>query len=106
MDWGSFGYVGSDGRKHRLSAFVMVLGRSRAIYGEFARRADVASFMQCHVNAFEYFGGVPRRCLYDNAKVVVLGRDADGHPEQGLGWCDSVANRYAHGRAGRRPTRC
>ena len=42
---------------------------------------DVASFMQCHVNAFDYFGGVPRRCLYDNAKVVVLGRDADGRPE-------------------------
>ena len=51
----------------------MVLGWSRAIYVEFVRRADVASFMQCHVNAFEYFGGVPRRCLYDNAKVVVLG---------------------------------
>jgi len=81
VDWGSFGYVGADGRKHRLWAFVMVLGWSRAIYVEFVRRADVASFMQCHVNAFEYFGGVPRRCLYDNAKVVVLGRDADGRPE-------------------------
>ena len=59
----------------------MVLGWSRAIYVEFVRRADVARFMQCHVNAFDYFGGVPRRCLYDNAKVVVLGRDADGRPE-------------------------
>ena len=81
VDWGSFSYVGADGRKHRLWAFVMVLGWSRAISVEFVRRADVASFMQCHVNAFEYFGGVPRRCLYDNAKVVVLGRDADGRPE-------------------------
>ena len=81
VDWGSFSYVGADGRKHRLWVFVMVLGWSRAIYVEFVRRADVASFMQCHVNAFEYFGGVPRRCLYDNAKVVVLGRDADGRPE-------------------------
>ena len=81
VDWGSFSYVGADGRRHRLWAFVMVLGWSRAIYVEFVRRADVASFMQCHVNAFEYFGGVPRRCLYDNAKVVVLGRDADGRPE-------------------------
>ena len=73
VDWGSFSYVGADGRKHRLRAFVMVLGWSRAIYVEFVRRADVASFMQCHVNAFEYFGGALRRCLYDNAKVVVLG---------------------------------
>ena len=37
--------------------------------------------MRCHINAFEYFGGVPRRYLYDNAKVVVLGRDRDGRPQ-------------------------
>ena len=81
VDWGSFAYEGQDGRKHRLWAFVMVLGWSRAIYVEFVRRADVATFMGCHLRAFEYFGGVPRRCLYDNAKVVVLGRDQEGRPE-------------------------
>ena len=59
----------------------MVLSWSRAIYVEFVRRADVTPFMRCHVNAFEYFGGVPRRCLYDNAKVVVLGRDDAGRPK-------------------------
>ena len=45
---------------------------------KFVRRADTASFIQSHVNAFEYFGGVPQRCLYDNAKVVTLGRDEEG----------------------------
>ncbi len=30
------------------------------------------------MNAFEYLGGVPRRCLYDNAKVVTLGKNEDG----------------------------
>ena len=59
----------------------MVLGWSRAIYVEFVRRADVATFIRCHLNAFDYFGGVPRRCLYDNAKVVVLGRDDDGRAQ-------------------------
>ena len=59
----------------------MVLGWSRAIYVELVRRADTASFIQCHVNAFEYFGGVPRRCLYDNAEVVTLGRDEEGRTE-------------------------
>ena len=44
------------------------------------RRADTAAFIQCHVNAFEYLGGVPRRCLYDNAKVVTLGRDEERQP--------------------------
>ncbi len=47
---------------------------------EFVRRADTAAFIQCHVNAFEYLGGVPRRSLYDNAKVVTLGRDEEKQP--------------------------
>ena len=67
-------------------AFVMVLGWSRAIYVELVRRADTASFIQCHVNAFDYLGGVPRRCLYDNAKVVTLGRDEEGRTS-GTGGC-------------------
>ena len=81
VDWGSFAHVGQDRRKRRLWLFVMVLGWSRAIYVEFVRRADVATFMGCHLRAFEYFGGAPRCCLYDNAKVVVLGRDEEGRPE-------------------------
>ena len=79
-DWGSFTYLDEKGRRRRVWAFVMVLSWSRAIYVEFVRRADTASFIQCHVNAFEYFGGVPRRCLYDNAKVVTLGRDEAKRP--------------------------
>ena len=76
LDWGNFTYIGDNWRQHRVWAFVMVLSwsRSRSLYVEFVRRADTASFIQCHVNAFEYFGGVPRRWLYDNAKVVTLGR--------------------------------
>ena len=81
VDWGSLAYVAEDGRKRRVWAFVMVLSWSRAIYVEFVRHADVTPFMRCHVNAFEYFGGVPRHCLYDNAKVVVLGRDDAGRPK-------------------------
>ena len=50
-------------------------------HSPFTRRADVATFIRCHINAFEYFGGVPRRCLYDNAKVVVLERDEEGRHE-------------------------
>ncbi len=50
----------------------MTMGWSRACYVELVRRADTAAFIQCHANAFEYLGGVPRRCLYDNAKVVTL----------------------------------
>ena len=47
---------------------------------ELVRRADTAAFIQCHVNAFEYLGGVPwpRRCLYDNARVAVAKILGDG----------------------------
>ena len=58
----------------------MTLGWSRACYVELVRKADTAAFIQCHVNAFEYLGGVPRRCLYDNAKVITLGRDEEKRP--------------------------
>ena len=82
VDWGSFSYTSEDGRQHRVWAFVMVLSWSRAIDVEFVRRANTASFIQCHVDAFDYLGGMPRRCLFDNAKVVTLGRDEGG----GIQW--------------------
>ena len=80
VDWGSLSYIGADGKKRRVWVFVMTLGWSRACYVELVRKAAVSAFIQCHVNAFEYLGGVPRRCLYDNAKVVTLGRDEEKRP--------------------------
>ena len=63
VDWGSLSYIGTDGKQRRVWVFVMTLGWSRACYVELVRKADTAAFIQCHVNAFEYLGGVPRRCL-------------------------------------------
>ena len=51
VDWGVFNYIGEDGRKHRMWAFVMVLGWSRAIYAEFVRRTDEATFIRCLLRA-------------------------------------------------------
>lgn len=80
VDWGKFRYRADDGSERSVWCFVLVLSWSRAIYVEFAPRADVATFIRCHLHAFERFGGLPQRCLYDNAKVVVLGRDTAGEP--------------------------
>src|SRR5437016_1274506 len=68
-----------DGRTRSVWGFVLVLSWSRAIYVEFVQRADVATFLRCHVHAFAALG-IPRRCLYDNAKVVVLDRDVNNQP--------------------------
>ena len=80
VDWGSLAYLDQDGRKHRIWVFVMTLGWSRVGYVELVRRADTAALIQCHANAFEYLGGIPCRCLYNNANVVTLGRDDDQRP--------------------------
>lgn len=80
VDFGYFRYETPDGGTKMVWAFVLVLSWSRAMYVEFVRRADTATFIRCHLNAFQRLGGVPARCLYDNTKVVVLGRDAAGEP--------------------------
>ncbi len=79
VDWGSLSYRSEDGKRRSVWVFVMTMGWSRACYVELVRRA-AAAFIQCHVNAFEYLGGVPRRCLYDNAKVIALGKDEAKRP--------------------------
>ena len=91
VDWGSLAYLDQDGRKHRIWVFVMTMGWSRVCYVELVRRADTATFIQCHVNPFEYLGGVPRHCLYDNAKVVTLGRDEEKQPIWNRRMLDSLS---------------
>jgi len=78
VDWGEFRYRTAAGGTHRVWAFVMVLSWSRAMYVEFVDRADTATFMRCHLNAFAHFGGVSECCLFDNTKLVVIHRGTDG----------------------------
>jgi transposase len=61
-----------------LSAFVAVLGHSRRAYVEVVGDERLATFLACQRRAFEYFGGVPRKVLYDNMKTVVIERDGYG----------------------------
>jgi transposase len=77
VDWGSFGFITHHERTYRLYAFVMTLGWSRASYVRFTISADSTWFIRCHLHAFAYLGGVPKRLLYDNLKSVVLRRDAE-----------------------------
>ena len=74
VDWASFGHlrVGPSGAQRPLSAFVMVLSWSRAMYVDFALDQRMETFLAMHQRALAFFGGVPRRMLYDNLKSVVL----------------------------------
>ena len=52
----------------------MVLSYSRMIYVEFTLSQNMEDFLAAHVHAFRFFGGVPKKILYDNLKTVVLSR--------------------------------
>jgi len=80
VDFGHFRYQLPDGGTRHVWGFALVLSWSRAIYVEFVPRADTVAFIQCHLHAFEHFGGMPERCLYDNTKTVVVDRNPDGSP--------------------------
>ncbi|MBI5780043.1 MAG: IS21 family transposase [Planctomycetes bacterium] len=55
-----------------IYVFIMVLGFSRHMYVEFIDRCTMTTFLDCHKNAFGYFGGIPGEGLYDNLKNVVI----------------------------------
>jgi len=77
VDWGSFGKFRIGNGERALSCFVMVLSWSRATFARFTLDQTLDSFLHCHVDGFEKFGGVPRAILYDNLKSVVLERQGD-----------------------------
>lgn len=59
------------GKTRRTWAFVMTLCFSRHQYLEFVWDQKVATWLGCHRRAFEWFGGVPRRLIIDNAKCAI-----------------------------------
>lgn len=61
-----------------LLALVATLGYSRASFVRFTAREDAATLCVCLEEALAFFGGVPEHILFDNAKSVVIERDAHG----------------------------
>lgn len=74
VDWADFGRVTLGRAQRRLSAFVMTLCYSRALYVEFFFDQTLGNFLRGHVRAFEHFAGVTRQVVTDNLRSVVLER--------------------------------
>jgi len=53
VDWADF----------QIAEFILVLGYCRAIYAEFVNRCTLESFLDGHIRAFHYLGGVPAELL-------------------------------------------
>ncbi len=82
-----FGYAGrrydpERGVLRRCWVFVMTLGVSRDIFCELVFDQKVATWLDLHVRAFEYFGGVPQVLVPDNLKSAVIRASfhVDGDP--------------------------
>jgi len=76
VDFGEFQVENADGSIKKLHLFSMILGYSRRIYGELIERCDLPTFLDCHIRAFEFFGGVPEEILYDRMRNVFIGKIA------------------------------
>ncbi|WP_334468700.1 IS21 family transposase [Arsenophonus sp. PmNCSU2021_1] len=70
--------------KKSLKAFVATLGYSRASYVKFFDNERAGSWQQGLREAFDYFGGVPQEVLCDNAKSLIIERDAYAEGEHKL----------------------
>lgn len=75
-----YGYMGAwldprTGRRRRVWAFSMVLRCSRYLFVRPVISMDQRAWTESHVQAFEFFGGVPRRLVPDNLKAGVARPD-------------------------------
>ena len=58
VDWGSFGILRIGTTQRPLTAFVMVLKWSRALFVDFSLDMRMDTFLRMHQRAFTYFGGI------------------------------------------------
>ncbi|MDQ7981468.1 IS21 family transposase, partial [Paraburkholderia sp. SARCC-3016] len=63
---------------HPLYAFTATLGFSRWRWARFTTNEKAETLVACHHALFDELGGVPREILYDNARTIVVQRDAYG----------------------------
>jgi transposase len=83
IDWAHVGKVSIHGTERALWLFVLVLAHSRAMWAEFVIDLSVYSLCRSLVRAADALGGVTRQFLFDNPKIVVLGRQGNAvqfHP--------------------------
>ena len=70
IDWGQ-AYIYCGGAKRTVNLFCARLCSSCAPIVFAYERQNEESFLDALVKTFEYFGGVPQRVIFDNAKVAV-----------------------------------
>jgi transposase len=78
LDWGEMATRPLvAGRERRVYALVASLPYSGGQTAFFSLEMTIESFLEGHVRAFEWLGGVPRECVYDNLRAVVARREGE-----------------------------
>lgn len=71
-----FGYVGytldNHGKRRKTWVFNMRLSYSRLDFYKKVYDQKVETFILCHIQAFHYFGGIPKSIKIDNLKAAIL----------------------------------
>jgi transposase len=74
VDFGAAGLIADPltGRTRKAWVFVMTLSYSRHQYATLVFDQSVQTWLRCHREAFEFFGGVPERIVIDNLKAAIV----------------------------------
>lgn len=76
VDFGDIGKrYDSDGKLRKAYIFNMRLSYSRLDYYEVVFDQKISTWIKCHINAFEFFNGVPKYIKLDNLKAGILKAD-------------------------------
>src|SRR5438105_13554071 len=71
FDWGEFKYE-QEGVPRKLYGFTAIICYSRMRFVTFVKRCDAKTLIRCLMEAFEYFGGLPKAALTDRMKSVLV----------------------------------
>lgn len=93
VDFGEVGRLPDPkGSLRKAYAFNMRLSYSRLDYYEIVFNQKVDTFIKCHVNAFNFFKGVPHQVKIDNLKSAVL--EASFYEPMYQNQYESLSNHY------------
>jgi len=100
VDFGeAMGVIG--GVRQKMHFFCMDLPQSDACFVKAYPRETTEAFLDGHVSAFAFFGGVPLSILYDNLKIAVARICGDGKRERTRAFTELVSHYLFQDRFGR-----
>lgn len=89
------------GVRQKIHFFCMDLPQSDACFVKAYPRETTEAFLDGHVSAFAFFGGVPLSLLYDNLKIAVAKICGDGKRERTRAFTELVSHYLFADRFGR-----